>query len=313
MILSIGEILYDLFPDGKRLGGAPFNFAYHLKKLGYPVRFISKVGRDEAGEAIRMRIADEGFFLEDIGVDPDHDTGGVRVSMDEAGAPSFSIISDVAYDFIAHDEHVRALVESVPKLIYFGSLIQRSTRGFRSLHDILDRRRGETRLFYDMNLREGCRKREIVEASLIRADILKLNDEELKTSARLLGIPGEGDALVETLMKTFNLSVVALTRGAVGSCLYTNGRRYPSVSEAGIRVVDTVGAGDGYAALLAAGILDELPPEIIASEAAWFSTRICTFSGAIPETEDLYDKFRRWRALTATATYNVYKNIIANN
>ncbi len=293
MILSIGEILYDMFPDGRRLGGAPFNFAYHLKKIGFPIRFLSKVGRDEAGDAICKRIVDAGFLPEDIGIDSQHDTGRVQVTLDETGSPSFHIVSNVAYDFIAPEEHVTALVESAPDLIYFGSLIQRTETGFRNLHSILNRRKKPTRLFYDMNLREGCRKREIIETSLARADVLKLSDEELTASANLLEVPGEGDPLVETLMKKFDISIVALTRGAAGSCLYMNHRRYPSAPATGIRVEDTVGAGDGYAAMLAAGILDGLPPEAMAAEATRFSARICTISGAIPENDKFYEEFRR--------------------
>jgi fructokinase len=295
MILSIGEILYDIFPEGRRLGGAPFNFAYHLKKLGYPVRFISKVGPDEAGEAILRSIADADFLLEDVGVDRVHDTGWVKVSVDKKGLPGFHIVPDMAYDYIDYDEHVEALVEDVPELIYFGSLIQRTSAGFQNLHAILDRRKSGSRLFYDMNLRDGCRKREIIEASLTRADILKLNDEELQTSARLLGIYGKGHALVETFMKTFDISVTALTCGAAGSCLYMNGRQYPSPPGAKIQVENTVGAGDGYAALLAAGILDGLPPEVIVNRAARFSSQICTLSGTIPESDDFYNDFRKKR------------------
>ena len=97
--------------------------------------------------------------------------------------------------------------------------------------------------------------------------------------------------MVETLMKTFNISVAALTRGAAGSCLYMNDRQYPSTPGADILVENTVGAGDGYAAVLASGLLDGLPPEAIVSRAGWFSTRICTLIGAIPDTENLYDDF----------------------
>jgi fructokinase len=144
-----------------------------------------------------------------------------------------------------------------------------------------------------MNLREGCRKREIIEASLVRADILKINHEELQTSARLLGLPGEGHGLVETLMKTFDISVTALTRGAAGSCLYMNHRQYPSTPSGDILVENTVGAGDAYAAVLAAGILDGLSPEVIVSRAALFSTRICTLIGAIPDTDIFYGEFKK--------------------
>jgi fructokinase len=295
MILSLGEILYDMFPDGRRLGGAPYNFAHHLNKFGYPVRFVSRVGRDEAGDAILRHLTSAGFSPDDIGIDPDHDTGWVQVSLDGSGSPTFRITTGVAYDFIFQDGHAAALVEKAPELIYFGSLIQRTRFGFRTLHEILDRRQSGSRLFYDMNLREGCHKAEILEASLGRADILKLSDEELSASARLLGISGGGDALVEMFRRKFDISTVALTRGSAGSSLYMDDRRYSGAAEAGVQVADTVGAGDGYAAMLAAGILDGLQPETLVSEAARFSARLCTVSGAIPEDDAFYDEFRRRR------------------
>jgi len=293
MILSIGEILYDVFPDQRRLGGAPFNFAFHLKRFGFPVRFVSRVGGDGAGGDILRRIEVAGFAAEDVRIDPNHETGSVRVTLDGRGTPSFHILPDVAYDYISADSHVAALVESVPKLIYFGSLIQRTGVGFQNLHDILDNRAGGTRLFYDMNLREGCRRADIIEASLSRTDILKLSEEELDASARLLGIPGRGNALVDSLMARFDISVTALTRGADGSCLYMNGRRYDAMPASNIRIVDTVGAGDAYAAMLAAGILEEQPPKTIISEATRFSGRICAIGGAIPDNRKFYDDFRR--------------------
>jgi len=293
MILSLGEILYDVFPDGRRLGGAPFNFAFHLKMLGFQVRFVSKVGEDDAGRSILQRLEAAGFIVEDIGVDPDHDTGSVQVRLDDRGSPNFHIIEDVAYDFMTGDSRLKTLVESAPELIYFGSLIQRTEYGFRNLNDILDQRRGETRFFYDMNLRDGCRKAEIIEASLTRADILKLSDEELEYSARLLGIPGQGEALVDIFMNRFGVPVTALTRGAAGSSLFMGGRRYEAVPASNIRVVDTVGAGDAYAAMLAAGILSGKEPEAIIAEATRFSGRICTIGGAIPENRRFYEDFRR--------------------
>jgi fructokinase len=293
MILSIGEILWDVFPDRRRLGGAPFNFAFHLKMLGLPVRFVSRIGGDEAGRTILRRIEDAGFMAEDVGVDPYHDTGWVRVHLDDGGSPNFHIVPDAAYDYITGDARVTALVEGEPELIYFGSLIQRTEAGFRNLHKILDRRASGTRLFYDMNLREGCRKADIIEASLSRAHILKLSDEELNASARLLGISGGGDTLVDSFMERFDIAVAALTRGAAGSSLFINGRRYDAKPAPNVRVVDTVGAGDAYAAMLVAGILGEGSPEAIISEATRFSGRICTIGGAIPGDRQFYEDFGR--------------------
>jgi fructokinase len=293
VILSIGEILWDMFPDQRRLGGAPFNFAFHLKRFGFRVRFFSRVGGDDAGRDIIKRVEGAGFAAEDISIDQKHNTGWVKVRLDDRGSPAFHIVPDAAYDHVFEDARMTPLIESGPKLVYFGSLIQRTRAGFENLHRLLDRRAAGTRLLYDMNLREGCRKAELIEASLTRADVLKLSDEELDISARLLGLSGEEDALVDILMSRFDIPVVALTRGAAGSSLFLDGRRIDAAPASDIRVVDAVGAGDAYTAMLAAGILDEEPPDVIISEATRFSGRVCTIGGATPEGLDFYRDFRR--------------------
>jgi fructokinase len=173
VILVIGEILFDVFPNYRRLGGAPFNFAYHLKNFGFEVRFVSKIGMDDAGKEILHKLELARFNLDDLQVDEDHSTGSVNVQLDESGTPQFDIISDVAYDYIEFIPECHSNLIDAAKMIYFGSLIQRSEAGYKNLQTFLTRNSPETLNFYDINLRPDCYNNAIVEKSLQKTDILK--------------------------------------------------------------------------------------------------------------------------------------------
>ncbi len=292
MILSIGEILFDEFPRYRRIGGAPFNFAYHAKGLGFSVRFVSRVGKDEPGWKILATLEKAGFQSEDVQIDPERPTGSVQVELDDRGVPRFTILEEVAYDHIAFNEHIQALLEKRPRLICFGSLAQRTERGFSTLHEILAARHPDSRCLYDMNLRPGCDRPKIMERSLQEADIVKLNDEELETACETFGISSAGPDAANALMERFDISMLALTRGDEGSELYMDGDRFGTAAPKPTEVVDTVGAGDAYTAMLAAGILLQWAPERILSTAARFSSRVCAIEGAVPENDDFYRDFR---------------------
>jgi fructokinase len=128
VILVIGEILFDLFPNYNRLGGAPFNFAYHLKKFGFDVRFVSKIGMDDAGKEILHKLKLARFNLDDIQIDEVHPTGSVNVQLDESGTPQFDIIPEVAYDYIEFIPEYHLNLINAAQIIYFGSLTQREVR-----------------------------------------------------------------------------------------------------------------------------------------------------------------------------------------
>ncbi|QTA82011.1 Carbohydrate kinase, PfkB family [Desulfonema limicola] len=292
MILAIGEILYDIFPKYRCIGGAPFNFAYHLKNLGFDIHFISRTGRDEPGESILSYIENSGFDPGDIQIDNQHDTGRVIVKLDDKGIPNFNIIPDAAYDYIALDEKLLNLLNLGPDLIYFGSLIQRTKHGFNELHSILDKKHEKTRCFYDMNLRPGCYKPSIIRSSLEKADILKLNDDELATAGELLEIKQTGHDLVKEIMNIFNISTIALTLGARGSALYIDQNYYKAEPRKAKKIIDTVGAGDAYAAILAEGILRFRKPEILIDRAARLSAKICGIKGALPLENNFYEDFK---------------------
>ena len=260
MILVIGEILFDVFPNYRRLGGAPFNFAYHLKNFGFNVRFVSKIGMDDAGKEILHKLELAQFNLNDLQVDKDHPTGSVNVQLDGSGAPQFDIISDVAYDYIEFIPEYHSNLIKAAQMIYFGSLIQRSQAGYETIQTFITRHSSETLNFYDINLRPACYNKAIIEKSLFATDVLKLNTDELEKLKQVLAIKISNDDFVHYLMETYSISTVSLTKGESGSELVTGHGRFSSEPAEAITVVDSVGAGDAYAAMLVAGLLEKWRP-----------------------------------------------------
>lgn len=294
MIVAIGEILFDEFPMYRRLGGAPFNFAYHLRQLGADARLVTRIGRDEAGDDILERLDRAGFDLALVQIDEHRPTGRVRVDLDPDGTPHFSIERGAAYDAIACTSAFQALAQQGVELVYIGSLSQRTPSGAAAIHAMLDRLRETTRVLYDMNLRPECDTRRIIEPSLRRADILKLNGEELARATDLLGIPVTGAAALDRLMTDFGIATAALTLGGAGSLLVAGDTRVTAPAGQVEPMVDTVGAGDAYAALLAGGLLAGRAPQDIIAAAARFAADICRGPGALPSDERLYAPYRRF-------------------
>ena len=291
MILVVGEILYDIFPDYKRLGGAPFNFAFHLKHLGFPVRFLSRIGNDADGKEIINHLNRLGFNLNDIQIDPSRPTGSVRVRLDDNGTPEFKITPNVAYDYIEFDKDVHAPLIHNADLIYYGSLIQRSTAGFNTIQAMLSEKLRDTKCFYDINLRPACFNDTVVVESMSRANILKINKEECDEVKRIVKYKNDQRMFIETLMDNYSLDVISMTKGGQGSEIYIRDECYRVESKKIDNMVDSVGAGDAYAAMLAAGIIRQWHPETIIHRASAFASRICSIAGALPESPSFYKPF----------------------
>jgi fructokinase len=291
VIVVIGEILIDMFPDYERIGGAPFNFAFHLKKLGFPVRFITRVGDDRNGRRIVDRLTQSGFSRQDIQIDARRPTGTVSVDLDPQGVPRFDICDDVAYDYLDLDIDLPRDAHA-PAMIYFGTLLQRTDAGCRQVQGFLNHYGGHAARFCDINMRPPHVNTHAVVESLRRADLLKLNQDELTDIQKMVAGPQSAGDIIPWLMEAFAISAVALTRGSRGSAFFSRDTEInsPAVVEAG--VVDTVGAGDGYAAILAAGYLRHLAWETTIVQASRFAARICRIPGAIPDDESFYDDFR---------------------
>jgi fructokinase len=292
VIFVIGEILFDVFPNYRRLGGAPFNFAYHLKNFGFDVRFISRIGIDDAGKEILHKLELSGFDLDDIQVDDAHATGSVNVQLDKNGTPQFDIISDVAYDYIEFMPAYHTKLIEGAQLIYFGSLVQRSETGHENLQAFISASVSQAPNFYDINLRPDCYNNAIIEKSLLKTDILKLNTSELGKLKQMMALKINDDEFVQHLMATHSISTVSLTKGELGSELFTNQGCFSSEPAEAIKVVDSVGAGDAYAAMLAAGMLRNWQPEEMLEQTSLFASRICEIKGAIPESPSFYEPIR---------------------
>ena len=291
MVLVIGEILIDIFPDYERIGGAPFNFACHLKQMGFAVRFITRVGNDRYGDRIIERLQATGFDLTDVQIDPVHPTGTVRVALDAHGVPRFHICEAVAYDHLDLNG-VAAGKGAVPAMIYFGSLLQRTAAMQRQVQALLSGTGAQAFGFCDINMRPPHVNDAAVAESLRYADLLKLNEEELASIQRMYTAPASEEDALGWLMEAFAIRTVALTRGSRGSRLHQGETKIELPASPPLRIVDTVGAGDGFAAVLAAGFLRRYPLEKTAALAARFASRICTIPGAVPDEPGFYDDLK---------------------
>jgi fructokinase len=291
VIIVIGEILIDMFPDYRRIGGAPFNFAFHLKKLGFPVRFISRIGDDGNGRRIMDMLEAHGFDAADIQVDEQRSTGTVRVTLDENGVPQFDIRRQVAYDYLNLDPSVLPDTGDAG-MIYFGTLLQRTDDACRRVKDFLTRLGSDILRFCDINMRPPHVNRRAVVHSLRQADLLKLNEDELADIRQAFGGPVDAQMLIPWLMDEFSIGAVALTLGSEGGTFVSRGTTVSFPAEGGSAVIDTVGAGDGFAAILAAGHIRRIPWEETCRQASRFAGRICGIPGAVPDDDGFYADFR---------------------
>jgi fructokinase len=293
VILVIGEILFDIFEKEKQLGGAPFNFAYHLKNFGFPVRYISRIGNDAHGKEILNILEKHHFNIDDIQIDDKHDTGTVNVQLSSSGNPAFHINTDVAYDYINYlpKEHLSLI--DMADFIYFGTLVQRSRQGFENIQRFINSRRSDTVCFYDINLRPECYSDKVILASLEQADILKLNTQELDECRKIFRFSKDNDAFIHFLMDQYALKMVAITKGDKGSELYTKDGHFQAKINRVSSIVDTVGAGDAYSSMLALGIMKGWEHSRMLSMASMFASRICEIRGAIPESREFYEPIKK--------------------
>jgi len=277
VIVGIGEILWDMLPSGKALGGAPANFAYHAQRLGEEGWAVSAIGDDTLGTEI-MDIVNEKKLHNIIAV-TDKPTGTVQVELDDKGVPSYNIMEDVAWDNIPFTPDMEALAARADA-VCFGSLVQRM--GSRdSVLKFLRATRPETLRVFDINLRQHYYSPEQVDESLRLSDILKINDEEIRIIADMFGIEGNDTVVCRTLIDRFGIKLVILTKGADGSEVITATRSVPQKA-CKVKVVDTVGAGDSFTAAFVVAYLrgDSLADaQRLANETAAY---VCSCKGAMP-------------------------------
>jgi len=291
-VVVVGEVLFDAFPDGDRLGGAPFNFAWHLHGLGFAPTFVSRVGEDPHGAQIRAAMEANGMTVDGLQRDPIHPTGVVRVHLDGTGGHVFEIVPDQAYDHIATPAAARDA-----DLFYFGTL---ATRAPQSRAAILAAAAAAPAVrFLDVNLRLDCWNAATVTACLEHANMAKLNDDELLVLRDLYALPAGEEAGCRGLGERFGLRAVILTRGERGALWLDQDGAVERPAPA-TTIVDTVGAGDGFAAVAAVGLLRGWPPATTLERAMAFAARICGQRGACPEDPGFYAPLRRDWGLEGT-------------
>jgi fructokinase len=281
VIIGLGEILWDMLPGGKVLGGAPANFAYHCRQLGAESYVVSAVGKDDLGCEILELMEELHLPQEHIHIQERYPTGTVSVRLDGAGHPTYNIHTNVAWDHIPLGEGSTDVFE-VADAVCFGSLAQRSPLSRKSILAYLKASSPECLRVFDINLRQKYYNREILESSLNEADVLKLNDDELEVLSSMFSLKGEKDDLLESLLQEFGLTIVALTKGSEGSVLLTGTERSEYRSEP-VESLDTVGAGDSFTAAMVMGFLRGLALKDLHRIASDIASYVCTRKGATPE------------------------------
>jgi len=247
--IGLGELLWDIFPEGRQLGGAPANFAYMTSLLGDEGVVASRVGSDELGEEAKHRLESLGLSTSSIQLDPTYGTGVVQVEVDAKGQPTFQIAEPAAWDSFEWTPAWHALALNADA-VCFGSLAQRSPQSRQTIYYFLKTIRPQTTRVFDVNLRQSFYSAQILAESAKLADIIKLNHDELPTVVQLLGFPfHDEESAAQWLRHTFHTKLVCITRGAGGSLLVSE---YAKHEHPGIRVhvADTVGSGDAFTAAL---------------------------------------------------------------
>ncbi len=279
-VVGAGELLWDLLPGGKQIGGAPANFAYHAQALGSTGYVISAVGNDALGKELLDLIKKDGLSDAFIAVDDTHPTGTVSVALDLDGVPDFTIHEDVAWDFIPFSEMIKDLAPRT-NAVCFGTLAQRSELSRSTLRSFVQSTNPECLRILDVNLRQQFYNKDIIIDSLRLANILKLNHEELPVIAEICSVKGTEINIMTSLMTEFGLQMIALTKGKDGSRLL-GWSGHSELKAPVVKVVDTVGAGDAFTAALAMGMLQGLPIETIHRNATCLAAYVCTQKGAMP-------------------------------
>jgi fructokinase len=281
IVVGMGEALWDVLPEGKKIGGAPANFAYHVSQFGLDSCVISAIGSDNLGREILENFTSKGlhYLIDEV----PYPTGTVRVELDPAGIPQYDIKENVAWDNIPYTPQLEAVAEQT-RAVCFGSLAQRNVVSRETINRFLNAmpRRDDSLVVFDVNLRQGFYTKEILCNSMSRCNILKINDEELITLSRMFGYPGiDLQDKCWILLGKYNLKMLILTCGVNGSYVFTPGNVSFQPTPV-VEVADTVGAGDSFTAAFIASILKGKSVDEAHRKAVEVSAYVCTRKGAMP-------------------------------
>lgn len=287
LVVGIGEALWDILPEGKKLGGAPANFAYHVSQFGLESMVVSAIGEDKLGNEIFENLSEKklNMLIEEV----QYPTGTVQVELDNEGIPCYDIKENVAWDNIPFTDKLKSIAEKTTA-VCFGSLAQRnivSRETINTFLNLIPNKKGIYKIF-DINLRQGFYTKEILCRSMEQCNILKINDEELVTVSRLFGYPGiDLQDKCWILLAKYNLEMLILTCGVNGSYVFTPGN-VSFVETPKVEVADTVGAGDSFTAAFISALLMKKSVREAHQLAVNVSAYVCTQNGAMPQLPENY-------------------------
>ena len=285
VVVGVGELLWDVFPTGKRAGGAPINFVYHATQLGAEGYAISAVGNDAFGTEILQELEKNHIanYIESI----NYPTGTVQVKLNN-GIPSYTIIENVAWDHIPLTQKAIDLVKKADAICY-GTLSLRHPDSKNTITTLLSYAPKEALRFFDINLRQHYYSKELIEELLKLANVFKINDEELLVLRDLFNLKGSDSEVCKYFMNTYNLKYLILTAGEKYSIVYSP-KEISRIDTPKVDVADTVGAGDAFSGAFVAGILEGKTLKEAHKQAVKISAFVCTKTGAWPEYSELLKK-----------------------
>lgn len=285
-----GEVLFDQFPDGSVvLGGAPFNVAWHLRGFGLNPLMVSRIGSDDAGQEILMRMRDWGLGIQGIQIDTEHPTGAVQIELQQ-GQPAYTILANQAYDYINYSLLKSCLGQQAVSIVYHGSLAARSEISRSALEQLVADNKALR--FVDINLRTPWWDKSTIAELITGADWLKLNDHEIAELADAkYSDDSERELFARETLNHYKLGSMVLTEGARGACIISPQDIVCGASVEVEDIQDTVGAGDAFSAVCLLGFCKGWDDSRILENALEFAARICQYKGATPDDPQLYSDF----------------------
>lgn len=280
LVVGLGEVLWDMLPEGRKIGGAPVNFAYHAGQFGIDTMAVSAIGNDKLGEDTIAEM--NGKHLNHIFPSVPYPTGSVQVSLDEKGVPAYDIKENVAWDNIPLTNEIESVARNC-QAVCFGSLAQRNTVSRNTIRKFIESTPSGCIRIFDINLRQNFYTSNVIRDSLEHCNILKINDEEIMLVSRMFNYDSSNiENVCRTIMEDFSLEMVILTCGTKGSYIFTKGG-VSFMPTPKVNVADTVGAGDSFTGSFCAAILRGLPVAEAHKKAVEVSAYVCTQNGAMPE------------------------------
>ncbi len=281
--LCFGEVLWDIFGENEHIGGAPFNVAAHLSKLGCSSYLISRTGHDARGKAVFGELKKNGVIPEYIQIDMGHETGYAKVTLDEKGVASYQFPEKPAYNYISEiPGMIKAIKMEEFDIFCFGSMVQSGEASRETLYQILETKPAK-HIFFDVNIRLNFYPLDVLQESLRYATIVKLNEDELPlVSERLYGRKMEGHEFFLKLSSESPVKAVCVTRGANGASVYSADENFDMPCPE-VKVEDTVGAGDSFSAAFLRALASGADYKKAASEGMQLGSFVASKKGAVPE------------------------------